>query len=309
MSHMDERRLDDLLAGNLSEEEEREFENHLRSCPECRGRMEEWKRLFPAVKRFIPTAEHGRPSEGRWERLRILLPPGSVQRFGREHLWAAGVLVTLLALVTGYLLLGTRGPADPAGGAGLVPVGPPANPAIRQSVPGPDSVPKPAARPRAVAPAQARPGTAEPTGAAGPRPTTRAAEQPTPPALSDSDPAAGSSRDSSSVTLSEAAVELGGAIRLLGGQWPAEVRLLPGHLVPGAAPDRTVVRLIYEKESGRIILDQQRTGRDGPATEVATGTAATGVSVAQWTDAGGFWLSLAGRMTENEIRSLSSEVR
>jgi hypothetical protein len=61
------------------------------------------------------------------------------------------------------------------------------------------------------------------------------------------------------ITLDEAVNQLGGSIRLIDGLAPQRVELLSGVDVPGADPDRQVVRVYYEEpDLGLITLDQQR---------------------------------------------------
>jgi hypothetical protein len=71
------------------------------------------------------------------------------------------------------------------------------------------------------------------------------------------------------------------------------------------------VRVVYEAaENIFLFLDQQRLPPGNPGTgDTLMATALNGVSLAQWTDPGGFWLSLAGRMSADTLRGLVSRVR
>jgi len=61
------------------------------------------------------------------------------------------------------------------------------------------------------------------------------------------------------ITLDEAVAQLGGSIRLIDGLTPQRVELLAGVDVPGADPDRQVIRVYYEEpDLGLVTLDQQR---------------------------------------------------
>jgi anti-sigma factor RsiW len=63
------------------------------------------------------------------------------------------------------------------------------------------------------------------------------------------------------ITLDEAVTHLGGTIRLIDGLAPQRVELLAGVDVPGADPDRAVIRVYYEEpDLGLVTLDQQRPG-------------------------------------------------
>ena len=63
------------------------------------------------------------------------------------------------------------------------------------------------------------------------------------------------------ITLDEAVARLGGSIRLIDGLAPQRVELISGVDVPGADPDRQVIRVYYEEpDLGLVTLDQQRPG-------------------------------------------------
>lgn len=111
------------------------------------------------------------------------------------------------------------------------------------------------------------------------------------------------------VTLGDAIARLGGSIRMIGGMTPEAVELAAGSVLPGAAPDRPVVRIIYSTPAGRVILDQQVVNRGGSREpDIAISTSESGVSVAQWVDWKGFWLSLAGHMTQENLLSLANRI-
>lgn len=117
-------------------------------------------------------------------------------------------------------------------------------------------------------------------------------------------------REFQRVTLSEAAGQLAGEVRLITGLTPEIVQLASGAILPGADPDRAVVRVVYNAPEGRVILDQQRVGRPGRREpDIAISTAPNGVSVAQWVDWGGYWISLAGRTDQQTLLALANRIR
>jgi hypothetical protein len=67
--------------------------------------------------------------------------------------------------------------------------------------------------------------------------------------------------DPKRITLDEAVDVLGGSIQLIDGLTPQRVELIAGIDVPGADPNRQVVRVYYEEpDLGLVTLDQQRPG-------------------------------------------------
>lgn len=112
------------------------------------------------------------------------------------------------------------------------------------------------------------------------------------------------------VSLGEAISRLGGPVRLIEGMTPEVVEVAAGTALPGADPDHAVVRLIYNSPTGRIILDQQRLNRRGPQEpDIAINTAASGVSVAQWVDWKGYWISLASRTNQESLLAIANRIR
>jgi hypothetical protein len=112
------------------------------------------------------------------------------------------------------------------------------------------------------------------------------------------------------VSLGEAIGALSGTVRLIQGMTPETVEVAQGTILPGADPKRAVVRIVYNSSEGRIILDQQRLDRSqGGEPSIAISTTPSGVSVAQWVDRGGFWISLAGRTDQTNLLSIANRVR
>jgi len=88
------------------------------------------------------------------------------------------------------------------------------------------------------------------------------------------------------------------------------VEIAQGSALPGADPALAVVRLVYDAPEGRLILDQQRLGRAGSREpNIAISTTPTGVSVAQWVDRGGFWITLAGKADQQTLLAVANRVR
>lgn len=112
------------------------------------------------------------------------------------------------------------------------------------------------------------------------------------------------------VTLGEAISQLSGTVRLIQGLNPEAVEIAQGSALPGADPGKAVVRVVYNAPEGRLIMDQQRTGRGGgEEPNIAISTAPNGVSVAQWVDRGGFWISLAGRADQQTLLAIANRIR
>ena len=112
------------------------------------------------------------------------------------------------------------------------------------------------------------------------------------------------------VTLGEAISRLSGTVRLIQGLNPEAVEIAQGSVLPGADPAKAVVRVVYNAPEGRLIMDQQRLGRSGGSEpNIAISTAPNGVSVAQWVDRGGYWISLAGRADQQTLLGIANRIR
>ena len=112
------------------------------------------------------------------------------------------------------------------------------------------------------------------------------------------------------VTLGEAITRLAGTVRLIQGLNPEAVEIAQGSALPGADPGKAVVRVVYNAPEGRLIMDQQRLSRGGGSEpNIAISTAPNGVSVAQWVDRGGFWISLAGRADQQTLLAIANRIR
>ena len=123
------------------------------------------------------------------------------------------------------------------------------------------------------------------------------------------------------------AARLSGALRTLEGLSLDNVKIGPGALVPGAQPDRDVVRIVYTDPQGhRLQLDQQRlptpsdTSREARerAVPAVLGLAygdtlhTTGPGNAtrvRWLDPAGLWLSLSGTLPADSLRAFLARVR
>ena len=135
------------------------------------------------------------------------------------------------------------------------------------------------------------------------------------------------------ITLDEAVAQLGGSIRLIDGLAPQRVELLSGVDVPGADPDRQVIRVYYEEpDLGMVTLDQQRPGpsfaaRDAredrieaaapqvtvvPAAPLTAGRmvmrAPTPASTISWRS-DGVWLSLTSHRAGVRMNELQARVK
>jgi hypothetical protein len=111
------------------------------------------------------------------------------------------------------------------------------------------------------------------------------------------------------VTLGEAISRLGGPVRLISGMTPEAVEIAAGSALPGADPGRAVIRVIYNAPAGRIILDQQRLNRRGSQEpDIAISTAPSGVSVAQWVDWKGYWISIASHTSQEALLAIANSI-
>ncbi len=117
------------------------------------------------------------------------------------------------------------------------------------------------------------------------------------------------------ISIEEAVRRLRGTIRLIDGMQPVRVEAGSGSLVPGASPDRDVVRVTYsDGPRSRLVLDQQigdvRTGSFNglmPGDTLVTATDGGGTRV-RWVDRK-FWLSLTAALESDSLRSLVGRVR
>jgi hypothetical protein len=97
---------------------------------------------------------------------------------------------------------------------------------------------------------------------------------------------------------------------MIEGLSPEAVEIATGSVLPGANPGLVVVRMIYNGPGGRIILDQQRLSRPGSQEpDIAINTAPSGVSVAQWVDWKGYWISLASRTDQQSLLAIANRIR
>ena len=119
------------------------------------------------------------------------------------------------------------------------------------------------------------------------------------------------------ITMDEAVRRLSGSIRLIDGLQPALVEVGPGRLVPGAAPEREVIRVYYADEAGRSLVLDQQPGETPSATSVnglmrgdTLVTAQPDGSVrVRWVDRKSFWLSLTGTASADSVRTMVERIR
>lgn len=102
------------------------------------------------------------------------------------------------------------------------------------------------------------------------------------------------------IGLDEAGRQLGGPLHVIEGMSPQLIGLVQGRLVPGADPNRPVVRVVYLDTRGRmILLDQQR---------MRPGQAAPSGGSLRWA-VGNVMLYLRGEPGPDVLRSLQRRVR
>jgi hypothetical protein len=102
------------------------------------------------------------------------------------------------------------------------------------------------------------------------------------------------------IGLDEAATQLGRPVHVIEAMTPEFIGLTPGRLVPGADPNRPVVRVVYLDRGRMVLLDQQRM-RTGQAPGAAAGTL-------RWAQ-GDVMLYLHGEPGPEVLRNLQRRVR
>ncbi len=102
------------------------------------------------------------------------------------------------------------------------------------------------------------------------------------------------------IGLDEAATQLGRPVHAIEAMTPEFIGLTPGRLVPGADPNRPVVRVVYLDRGRMILLDQQRL-RTGQAPGAAAGNL-------RWAQ-GDVMLYLHGDAGPDVLRNLQRRVR
>ena len=110
---------------------------------------------------------------------------------------------------------------------------------------------------------------------------------------------------------------LSGSMRLIDGLSPRLIEIGRGNLVPGADPDRDVVRVHYLDPSGRPLTLDQQPGDTRPGVTSVNGlmrgdtlmtSSPEGLRV-RWVDRKNFWLSLTGPLTPEELRGVVERIR
>lgn len=334
MRHINDRTLDQLLEDSLDEQQEHELETHIQQCPPCAARLREWEALFPQIRGVAPASEDTiSDAELPATRSSVVIlpdwtPPAESPRTPRTRpspLWA---VVAALALVAAWLAL--RESSNPEEGRNLA--------INEQGLPNVDTMAGglgDSTRPSASAESAAALAVRYPAPESLTAPDTPYAHNT--PAVPDSEnrpavarsedtvqfpikadrdptetpnPAPGLPTEFTRVTLGDAIDRLGGPVRMIDGLSPEAVEIAGGSVLPGADPGRLVVRIVYNGTGGRIILDQQRLGRPGPREpDIAITTAQSGVSVAQWIDWKGYWISLASRTSQESLLAIANRIR
>lgn len=301
--HLEQATLVALLNGELDAEATDGIEQHLRVCRQCARQVEQWRGLFGDLGQVAPTGARSTPTAGQEAAAadpRILVPVGhtgetAARRSATGARWPFIAGLVLAAAAGLLLVVGSwHRPSPPvsvplpppraAAEAGMAPAAAtPERPASSAtlSAPATRTLPSPPARPIRQRPAGATPNRE-------PRDGFRPA------------------------TLAEAARALGGPARQLRGVQLVSVELGPGDSVPGAVPDRPLVRLRYrDADQSPLILDQQRLPDGAPGRPATPGdtlvrTSADGITVFMWRD-DGRWFSLAGRSVPARLRMVLPE--
>lgn len=274
MRHIDQPTLDAIINHQLSPRELARLKDHVRDCPLCSRRLEEYRDVFSEVEAIIPTAARDVIPDVAPRSWRRILVPRLDDRLPRSDLvlWAVVAAAAVSAAMAIATLL--RSPALPG------------------------------------VPALARPAPSLPSASAiTPQPPATAAPAPQPPTAraSPAPAAAGTTAGFHRVESAHAIRLLGGAVRLIDGLLPDHFEMAVGTRVPGAVDSLPVIRVVYHDGGGVVLLDEQR--RLGPAPgDTLVGTAEAGVSVLQWNSAG-FWLSLAGRLPVDSLERLARRIR
>jgi hypothetical protein len=128
-------------------------------------------------------------------------------------------------------------------------------------------------------------------------------------------------------TTDEAVRRLGGSIRLLDGLFSDQVQVGPGRQVPGADPNRDLVRVVYSDAAGRrLTLDEQRLLLPADTSTAARLTylmnavglvhgdtlitaSPDGTTRIRLLDRKNFWISLTGAMSPDSLRALVERIR
>lgn len=332
MRHIDDQTLDHLLADSLDETEERGLEAHIQQCPACAARLREWEVLFPQIRGIAPGGDEpvGDDAIPATRSSVVILPdwtpPPEVPHPPRSRASPLWIVVAVLAVIAGWLALrpgkAAAGPdlatyepglpnEDTTGGG----LGSGMSDSIQRSAFADSAALRAIQTP--VTEPLTEPGTPEIVTTPAAAPDTQPQSPPRNvdavqfPVRVDSDPAESTAMPTefTRVTLGDAIKRLGGAIRLIDGMSPETVEIAAGSVLPGADPGKLVVRIVYSGSDGRIILDQQRLNRPGSREpDIAVNTAPSGVSVAQWVDWKGYWISLACRTNQEELLAIANRI-
>ncbi|HEV8124963.1 MAG TPA: hypothetical protein VGP80_12000 [Gemmatimonadales bacterium] len=341
MRHINDQTLDQLLADSLDESQERELEAHVQRCSPCAARLREWEMLFPQIRGVAPAGDESiedaaiPATRSSVVMLPDWTPPAELPHPPRSRPSPLWIVVAALAVAAGWLAvrrtageaepnLATYEPAPPAAdttGGGL---GSGMSDSIQRAAFADSAALRAIQTPVTEPVNEPAPDPPESSATPSTTPSTTPAVQPDTsnrtrpentvqfPVRADSDPTETVALPAqfTRVTLGDAIDRLGGSIRLIDGLTPEAVEIAGGAALPGADPGRLVVRIIYDGPDGRVILDQQRLNRAGSREpDIAVNTAQSGVSVAQWVDWKGYWISLACRTNQESLLAIANRIR
>lgn len=344
MQHVDQQTLDAVINRTVSEAQVARIKEHVRICRVCARLLEEYRDLFSEIEVIIPTAERDVvPKPAPTKTWREVIRPrfdDAIPSSDKAIKIGVGIVAVLVIGVVFFLL---RSPATSAGPIVLQPVNRAATPAApapavtsapsasisrTDSAPSTTSAPPPSANPApsrtTASMGSATPATLDPPKPSKPAPVVTTPKR-TPVVVDKPPPKQDVARTSAPATAAppraegghtplfhrvestEAIGALGGSMKLIDGIAPDHFELAPGNVVPGAAEDLPVVRVIYKMNGSTILLDQQR-HPEIASRESSSGSTPEGVSVVQWS-AGDFWLTLAGRVPADTLELLARRIR
>jgi hypothetical protein len=368
VQHVDEGMIHAFLDGELSPAEATEFERHLSVCAPCRAKFAEEQGFVTEAAGLVVALDNVAPGTRpattpiplRRARPWVLRPAtlawaaSIVAAAGIGYTWR-GAPVAVETPVAAVLTesaapqeVATRGDAAPSAAAPMA-----SRPPARSSA-GAERRDAPSAPPPALAAAAPEPTaladastTAEGQGLAQPTASTAAQGA----ALKSGDSGLGvryergvpvdtgaagrlafgpaTIADPKRITMDEAVSLLGGTIQLIDGLTPQRVEVIAGIDVPGADPNRQVVRIYYEEpDLGLVTLDQQRPGPSYDAMRVGGAAPSTAARAApsaafrerqdplaqteqrtiSWRE-DGVWLALTTRLPADRMAALQARVK
>jgi hypothetical protein len=294
MSHLTDRTLEALITGSATPSDIQRLRRHVEGCRACSRRLEEWRDNFADVDQRYPelALDSGPTATVASDGLVFLPSTEAAKRFEVDlttGLWIGAVVMAVLVGYGTYRLRQTREVVDAA-----------------------------TLYPQLAEPESRRAAAMPPTSAPETRDT--AVTRPEPPKPKPVVNVLPVSPGFKSVRFAEAARKLGGPVRLIRGMEPDHAELGPASAVPGALPDVSVIRVVYQAFDGsRMVLDQQLTPKDSsgfrpildPSLEggqVRYESSPSGISVATWLDDVGYRISLAGQVSADSLRAFVKRV-